>query len=490
MLRLPATSVSLSEHDIQLHLDRINAYHSLLAQGFKKKDIIRYYAEHNQQTNPPPSPLTGSIPSCLDMVTAARLRRTLSSDDSSVSISASPIEPSSPLTSQPALPHRPARHAPRHCSLLRFAEAVSPEKDPDEVPLLLSSDPFTSSLRQDRCGPISSGSFSDDYMNEKAQGLEEELSRLTLQSSPPNISTSHDTGGHYGTGMLFSPGIRSKSPVSSPLRPEAAEFRPQSMPLQHTVSRELPGDRINYSAHSVEACPQHNDFNDYSPAVSVPGSTPPRTSSLTSQSSSASVRRRSPESIKPRQPSSALAALSSSLPATVPATPTPSRRVDPPRTEPAGRRNLGSDGTSFAVYDDHLPAANQPQTPADLSRRPLITEHEAAYTAPPGRVLATSTRSPRLPRMWTRLDPGEQSPTVRAMGIRERRLREAMRSARLEAALLNGNGDDELFRQWNGEGQAWRYSLDVDRVGEENFENDETFVRLANGRDVMEDRGG
>lgn len=44
MIRLPPTSISLSESDIQFHLREINIYQTLLQQGFKQQDIQRYYA--------------------------------------------------------------------------------------------------------------------------------------------------------------------------------------------------------------------------------------------------------------------------------------------------------------------------------------------------------------------------------------------------------------------------------------------------------------
>ena len=46
MIRLPPTSIGLSESDIHFHLRQVSVYQSLRAQGFNKEDIQRYYAEH------------------------------------------------------------------------------------------------------------------------------------------------------------------------------------------------------------------------------------------------------------------------------------------------------------------------------------------------------------------------------------------------------------------------------------------------------------
>lgn len=44
MIRLPPTSISLSESDVQLHFREINIYQSLLQQGFTRDAIQQYYA--------------------------------------------------------------------------------------------------------------------------------------------------------------------------------------------------------------------------------------------------------------------------------------------------------------------------------------------------------------------------------------------------------------------------------------------------------------
>ena len=58
MIRLPPTSISLSESDIHLHLKEINIYQSLLQQGFTKDAIQQYYA--SLRVSDPGGPLSKS----------------------------------------------------------------------------------------------------------------------------------------------------------------------------------------------------------------------------------------------------------------------------------------------------------------------------------------------------------------------------------------------------------------------------------------------
>ena len=49
MIRLRPTSIGLADSDIQQYLQRADAYQNLLAQGFTKKDIQRYYNDQQAQ---------------------------------------------------------------------------------------------------------------------------------------------------------------------------------------------------------------------------------------------------------------------------------------------------------------------------------------------------------------------------------------------------------------------------------------------------------
>jgi hypothetical protein len=186
----------------------------------------------------------------------------------------------------------------------------------------------------------------------------------------------------------------------------------------------------------------------------------------------------------------------------MPTTPTPIRQaVRDARTEPHRPRHQYLDGASFPVFNDALPANTQPQTPADLARHLLLTEFDAAYTAPPG-VVYTGSPMRRQRLNTSAADPahGEQSPTVHAMGTRERRARELMRSVRAEGTRLQRlrlqdreriarglDGNDEL-RDRDGPGPAvtaemWRDDFEGDRVGDENWEAEAEWTER--GRDGM-----
>ena len=184
----------------------------------------------------------------------------------------------------------------------------------------------------------------------------------------------------------------------------------------------------------------------------------------------------------------------------MPETPTPARPARGARTEPRQPRHQ-LDGTSFSVYNDTIPTEAQPQTPADLSRHYRLTEQDAAYTAPPG-VLHTGspTRRPRFTTADLEVGPGEQTPMARAMGSRERRARELMRSVRAEGVRLQrlreqdrqliarGLDGNEEMRDRGGPGpvvapELWRDDFEGDRVGDENWEGNGEWS--ARGRDGM-----
>jgi hypothetical protein len=61
MIRLPPTSISLSESDIQLHFREISIYQSLLQQGFTRDAIQQYYASL-RAAEPKGSPSSHSPP--------------------------------------------------------------------------------------------------------------------------------------------------------------------------------------------------------------------------------------------------------------------------------------------------------------------------------------------------------------------------------------------------------------------------------------------
>lgn len=48
MIRLPPTGISLSTSDLDYHLHQIDIYHGLLKQGFRKKDVMRFFEEQRK----------------------------------------------------------------------------------------------------------------------------------------------------------------------------------------------------------------------------------------------------------------------------------------------------------------------------------------------------------------------------------------------------------------------------------------------------------
>ncbi|RMZ82658.1 hypothetical protein DV738_g1635, partial [Chaetothyriales sp. CBS 135597] len=157
-------------------------------------------------------------------------------------------------------------------------------------------------------------------------------------------------------------------------------------------------------------------------------------------------------------------------------------------TEPRLRRGLQMELSSFPVFNDGLPIDDQPQTPRDLSRY-LVTEEDAAYTAPPGALYTASpTRRPRAAVAEGAVDYGDQSPVALAMDSRERRARELIRGVRAERMRLQRQllHDRDIIAQGLDGGleaasdsndsdptavpDFWRDDWEDDRVGDENWE--------------------
>ena len=519
MIRLPPTSIALSEADIEFHLRQAQLYHGLRKQGFKKEDIARYLSDYHEQSTQAVcqgvQPFNLNFPSTVELACS---RHRPSNSASEEHKSSSSKERSSPYTLAsstkfsatpfPDLPpdtiHEPAnrqhfepdvdiddsvspigrasaaslhQHAPRKSSLLRFAQAASPEdvsggneSEPlNAVPEVTprarkykrrsSTYPYQSSERE---------SGADACTNDHVW---ESMNRLTLDEEnspensqdlafplPPHQSTSTRTSS-ASSNQFASPPTGNSSEESSIVtftHPSIAHGRGSSV-----LWRSYSGDDIS--------------------------SSPPATSTPTRQY------------LRERQASPELPSRSTTPNAIDNAVVVP-RTPRTPRTAPRLHRHQ-LDGNSFLVYNDSLSTRNQPQTPADLSRQPFITEHAASYTAPPGMVRsAAAPASHRNERSWER-DSGEQSPIARAMTLRERRARELTRSVRAEGVRLNRlrMRDEAMFAlgtfqpgtATNGgmrEGalpqmpdEVWRDDLDADRVGDENFEADPEL----GGRPVM-----
>ena len=504
MIRLPHSSINLSEHDLAFHLQQIDIYHGLLKQGFKKKDILRYFKDHReanaQGTGDSESDITPA-PSTVELVAKSPppsenfeavqykdpSKRTSheEEEDDIVQGAQNAIEdvqetdkPEDTDCFSPTTVSAPPnhRHAPRQSSLLRFAKVVSSDSTQSDETAYANKLPALPA----RSYRPRTETYSYNQSEASDADIVEQLSGLYITS----VSESND-------GSIVTPGQRS----TSPMRPEAESFVPE--PLGHAMStarnmsvdhqQTLPRDTLDQIAHPTST--NHVPLAVLTPRRSSLGQS--RATARQSNHSSTSVEFPSSPPIPAvgdsRHPDS-----SPSLPM-MPVTPTPARRAHrDAQTEPRNHGPQYLDG-SFPVYNDFLPASSQPQTPADLARNQVITVHEAAYTAPVGMIhMPTASRLHRTTRL-DHVDAGEQSPTRRAVGMRERRARELRRSVRAEGLRLQRlrrqdreilargmDGDEEqrdreLDRGRDGPGPAifterWEDQLEGDRVGDENWE--------------------
>ncbi|KIW18479.1 hypothetical protein PV08_02767 [Exophiala spinifera] len=496
MIRLPPSSISLSAVDIDFGLRQADIYYGLLRQGFKKHDIARYLNDHRQAQAEahglPGTEFNISAPSTFELTSrqvsprpqdegdqekdvpqVVSSNRTASSDCGSGSSSyaqdvayqeckaAGNHEDSrspSPKTTVPTM--RVNRHAPRKSSLLRFFRAASPEKQSPEgnSESVVDSPKHTAARNSSRRSlthfwRTPEPEEADSDIPEK-NSLADKLMRLSLESTGRKSDSTIDLPPIANTYTLpDSPGLGTSEAFGG--SENISDIRSPSKQDQGLRSSRLPG--VTGSSTYLPSSPPP-----------VPDASPVESSSFSHALSA------SPE---------------------FPVTPTPIRNAASyPRTEPHRVRHQYLDGSGFSVYNDSLPAVSQPQTPADLARGPFLTEQDAAYTAPPGMLLVGSgSVSAGDTGRWDR-GVSEQSPTARAISLRERRNRELLRGVRAEGVRLQrlrmrdeamftrradaanppeGDGTDERFRAAAETFQdAWRDDLDADRVGEENFESE------------------
>ena len=452
MIRLPATGIDISQNDLNFHLQQLDIYQGLLRQGFKKKEIIRYFKDNQSQTAGQETEYGGSLttaPSTFDLCTTSsipvetELRDSTSRNSSLISNTCtelqkqSPYEPSADLArpnptvvfvGQGGKPH-----APRQSSLLRYSHGVSPELRPEEhmtikVPFSPRSN-ITYRPRSQTYSYDQSELDENDVASKRAPI--EELEHLSLNEELlPTVTNSTTT----------------TIPVVSELRPEAEAFTPLYLRLRREVDV-----LVNEQSADTSSSPTEHR--------SLPSSPP----------------------LPPQQARDHHEPTSPALP------PIPGFSLTlQPKTPETDQRRIHQqylDG-SFTVYDDSVPARLQPQTPADLSRNERFNERNIAYTAPPGMIripIAGSRQSHNL-----RHPSGDLSPTARALLIRERRQREFTRSARIEGLRIGRTRDRGVTRESEAPASTindinlWREDLDADRVGEENFE-DEIAMPLFRG---------
>ena len=491
MLRLPLTGISLSDRDVSECLRDIETYHSLLKQGFKQHDI-RFWMKERPEANNLASQhyhdLGDPLPSTIDLALRAQARneealpirtrtnipdltqhhpsrKAIASDGQSEDEIANDDDPREQATST-GLQHasKPQRHAPRKSSLLRFSQMPSSESSSNSDKLLAEGPDHPILLPARTYRPRT-----DTYSYEQSEESEHAntvgvLADLHVDSASPESTTE-------------------KRVTTMAMRPEAESF----VPSQSAIAKLSTDEASRSLAEMLEETPyQISTAQDELHAAQSHESP-----NITLRRSN---RRRAQWNSSPPVPSSDSEV---SLP-TMPTTPTPTRSNRPARTEPRSHRHQSFDG-AFSVYDDSLPAVMQPRTPADLARRVILNDQDAAYTAPPGMIRSSAALLPiRLHPTTTHLEPGEQSPTTRAMAMRERRQREFTRGARAEADRLErlrlqdreriARGFDGNDEEGDGPGPAlrtrtaWRDELAGDRVGEENWEGENDLLA---GTDVI-----
>ena len=409
MLRLPATSIDLSEQDVSFHLHQIDIYHGLLKQGFKKADVIRYIRDHNKAKETraaethiflAPSTVdlalsnTGSQVTHVSPPPSGDAKSALTPNESGVAEDSTP----SPVD----LLWKPAErntshdlgHAPRKSSMLRFSEVASSSASEEaESPVHFPRTPrsaITYRPRTDTYSYNESDVFDSDVLDTKTS--------------------------EAGDGI--------DSPGRSELRADAEAFVPGRAPRSEGTAFTIYEDD---TAEDMFLITPENP--EGSSSLQPLFTTPPRQARITT------------------------------------------------RVVQSASRSRQLDG-HFSVYNDAAPSLTQPETPADLERNSRAsTAYSMAFTAPPGRV-----RSPGSQRHRTMVyeDAGSQTPTARAIFMRERRARELRRGIQVETARLDRLrlSDTSEDRENAGPADAsdtdvavdWRNDLEADRVGDENWE--------------------
>ena len=510
MIRLPPTSISISENDVQFHLRQTEILHGLLKQGFKKNDVARYLDDYRKATAEAeghdldflvrPAPTAVELACCrsqppsmheLDQTSEATDKSDPSSTPKSISSNLGTLSKDVSLTNDPNNELKPTdyqdigreesvsplsmaptmlinKHAPRKSSLLRFAKAASPDDcslSPEEGAVL--PDPIITRRaaeyeHRSETNPYQASTRDNPVVDSSPQdSIVERINRMSLSNS---TDVSEDMP--FMLPPPFSATPRAHSFQYSSLASSGMVTRGDGNPERRVDSS--PSLETTTPLRSIGFLDQYATLPDLSSSPRLPAS--PADDDLTQLRASS---------------------ISSGLPAT----PTPIRAAAPvSSSEPRHHRHRYLDGNAFSVYNDSLPSSSQPQTPADLARGPVVTERDAAYTAPPGMIrVASSSTSIVHGSRWDRT-LGEQSPTVRAISLRERRNRELLRSVRAEGIRLRRMRlrDESLFTQRAAQSNRdtnanpdlgaqpqislpddiWRDDLNADRIGEENFEAD------------------
>jgi hypothetical protein len=308
------------------------------------------------------------------------------------------------------------RHsAVKHSSLLRFGQTITPE------PL----DDASTTVVDRVLLPESSKSYVVTYSprSQTYPGVESEVDDETGPGTLP-FQYPVDELANLSIRCPPTPYIRPVSKICTPLRAEAREFALLALP---SPIRSIASQTSSQAEHQVEIA-------RIAPTLVTRG--PP----ITPQRHSSPADQLIPSSGQVTSPFSPPASLPASLPAT--SSLVRSRR----RTQTEPRTHHGSSNPSrLSIYNDHVSPTQQPQTPADLARRPILT-NDTMYTAPPSNV----GRNQRV--------ASNESP------IRRRELwgRRTQEYERVEAA------ERERRNRRRAGYASWVDEWAVDRVGEEN----------------------
>jgi len=297
----------------------------------------------------------------------------------------------------------------RHGSLLRFGQTITPE----------SSD-GASTTKVDRFPlPKSPKSHMVTYRprSQTYTGVESEADDETEPSTFP-FQYPVDELANLSIGCPSTPHIR---PMCTPLRAEAREFAPLALPPPMGSITSQASSQTEYQAERARITPTL--------VIRGPPITPLRRSSLANQASS-----------RASSPSSSPV----SLPAPLPATPSLVRTRPRTHTEPRTHHRYGN-LSRLSIYNDHVSPTRQPQTSADLVRRPILTDRDTIYAALPG-----VGRSQRV--------ISNESPTRRRQ-LWARWTREYERAEAVERERVNRQRAERTF---------WLDEWAADRVGEEN----------------------
>lgn len=442
MIRLPPTGIDISPNDLDFHLHQLDIYQGLLKQGFKKNEIINYFKDQNVKFNDNENAAETSdpIPSTVELCaksldapeTQARTTTTQESSPDPLHASRSPsLSPECPVSSKHisrqaaqarSLSAADKGYAPRQSSLLQYSKAISP-------------DTFSGAAQSSIRIPLSPRA--NISYRPRSQKYSHEQSEIDANAFTQMVDTGSNGLHHPSLDNDLVPTVTGSEDTNirgvSDLRPEAESFTPISLrQVQSFVEDSLKGK-------------EKADDSSESDSFSMPSSPP--LLPLNAES------RRSP-----------------SLPR-MPRTP-PEQHATEPVT---ARRQIYQqylDG-SFSIYDDSVPARLQPQTPADLGHGRTLDLTNAAFTAPPGMIRSPMPSQGRYIH-GTRQPSGDQSPTTRALVIRQRRQREFDRGARVEelrVSRVRTEQTEPRREDMQISKDFWRDDLDADGVGEENFED-------------------